>query len=112
MHRIRLVLRMRNRLWIAVAAGLAAAISISWCIGLPQAHLDEKAALAAEDEVYETVVRDMVTEAHGEAQPSQLVFDESVLTYFWNGNDTNSCQNTVRKLPLFENVKLPYNTLA
>ena len=68
---------------------------------------------AVEDEVYEAVVRDMVTPIHeGQAHIGQLVFDDTVLSNLRPGADMKSCKESARKKLRLENKTLPYNSLA
>ena len=102
-----------HRPWIALVTCAAIAISLLGRLYLSKSRPDQKALSAAEDEVYEAVVRDMVTPTHGQANISQLVFDDTVLTGLMIGADVNACKESVRttQLPL-EGDTPPFNSLA
>ena len=75
---------------IAIVACVATAITLlCWACSSKPRH-NQKEVAAAEDEVYEAVVRDMIRQTH----VSQLVFGDTVLT------------------DLLRPVKLPYDSLA
>jgi len=76
-----------------------------------RAPASPQAVASAEDEVYEAVVRYMVTPIHGQAHVSQLVFGNTVLTDLTIGEDNKSCQDSVRKRRLLEDSTPPYNSL-
>jgi hypothetical protein len=104
---------MLHHAWIAIAACVVIAITLLYWSYLSKHYPDEKRVSAAEDEVYQAVVRDMVTPIHdGQAHISQLVFDDTVLTSLTSGADTKSCKESVRKNLRLENSTLPYNSLA
>ena len=104
---------MHHRAWIATAACAAIAITLLYWSYLSKRFPNEKRVSAAEDEVYEAVVRDMVTPIHDEqVQISQLVFDDTVLTSLRPGADIKSCKESARKNLRLENTTLPYNSLA
>lgn len=87
-------------------------MAFAYCTHLPKLRPDEKAVSAAEDEVYEAVVRDMVTPSHGHASITQLVFSDVVLTERAEPGVRSCKESAVKHLGLPEN-KLPvYNTLA
>ncbi|HEV2195154.1 MAG TPA: hypothetical protein VGR55_06210 [Candidatus Acidoferrum sp.] len=67
---------------------------------------------AAQDEVYEAVVRDIITPSDGRIRVTQLVFDEMVLTPSGYENESSSCEAQARKQIWLENAKLPYDSLA
>lgn len=64
---------------------------------------------AAENEVYEALVHDMMSSAKG---PSQLVFDETLLSELAPGADMKSCQVSARENLGLENNTPLYNSLA
>lgn len=71
----------------------AIAITLACWFYLSKSRPGEKTVSAAEDEVYEAVVHDMVTPIHGQATINQLVFDESVLigTGLTTTGDVKAC---------------------
>jgi hypothetical protein len=80
---------------------------------MSQSPVSPDAVASAEDEVYEAVVRDMVTPIHGQTYISQLVFDDSVLTDLETGVDIKSCQDSVRKRLQPEGYNTPpFNSLS
>ena len=80
---------------------------------LSKTRPDEKVLSAAEDGVYEAVVRDIVTPTHGQASFSQLVFYDTLETYLTNGSDMKSCEESARKhLRLESNSPPEFNSLA
>lgn len=68
--------------------------------------------MAAEDKVYEAVVRDMVTPTHAQANMNQLVFNETVLTDLTTGEDIKGCKESVGKQARMQDDTPPYNSLA
>jgi hypothetical protein len=103
---------MYRRPWIAIVVCAAIAITFLFWPYLSKSRPDESKVSAAEDEVYEVVVRDMVTPINGEFHISLLVFDDAVLTDFSNGTDIESCEETARKSLRLESSKPLYDSLA
>lgn len=96
------------RRWIAIAACAAIAPMFLFRFYLSKSRPDKKKASAAEGEVYEAVVRDMVT-SH---RLSQLVFDDTVLTELRAGADIKSCKGIALLRLRLESGKLLYDSLA
>lgn len=88
------------------------AITLLWWFYSSKPQPDKGALSLAENEIYEAVVRDMVTPANGQPVISQLVFDDRVLTELRSGADIRSCKEIARKDLSLENAKLPYDSLA
>lgn len=104
---------LRIRGWLLIAGCLALAAVVYCTIHLrSRAPASPQAVASAEDEVYEAVVRDMVTPIPGQAHISQLVFDDTVLTDLTTEADMNSCKERTRKLLLLEGSTPPFNSLA
>lgn len=102
-----------RRWWISIAALVALATTVLCWLYLPKTRPDEKAVRAVEDQVYEAVVRDMVTPVDGQAQISQLVFDDTLLTDPVSGADIGSCKEDARKHFGMEGYTPPqFNSLA
>jgi hypothetical protein len=103
---------LRIRGWLLIA-GCVAVTAVVYCtVRLrSRASVNPLAVASAEDEVYEAVVRDMVTPIHEQALISQLVFDDTVLTDLTTGKDKKSCQESVRKRALLEGNTPQYNSL-
>lgn len=99
----------RHRPWIVPVACAVIAIALL-LFYLSKSRPDERAIAAAEDEVYETVVRAMFTPSTGQASINQLVFDDVVLVGFMGGGDSQSCRESVRQHIRFDTP--PFNTLA
>ena len=96
----------------AIVACVATAITLlCWACSSKPRH-NQKEVAAAEDEVYEAVVRDMITPIHGEVHLSQLVFDDTVLTGLLPGADVKSCKETARKRLWLESSKPLYDSFA
>ena len=102
---------LRHRASIAIACA-AVAIAVLYTLRLPIFPPSEKAVLAAQDQVYEAVVRDMTTRAQGEPEPTRLVFDAALLIDPTAGGDTKSCRENARESLRLENKKPPYNSPA
>jgi hypothetical protein len=98
--------------WLLIA-GCLAVTAVVYCTThlRSRAPASPQAIASVEDEVYEAVVRDMVTPTDGQAHISQLVFDDTVLTDLTTGEDKKSCQETVRKRRLLDGSTPPYNSL-
>lgn len=95
--------------------GCLAIAAVAYCTihRRSRAHTNPRAVASAEDEVYEAVVRDMVTPSHVHASITQLVFSDTLLTEHADEPDIQSCKESVRKhLGLQENRPPEYNTLA
>jgi hypothetical protein len=103
----------RHHPWVAPLACAASAIALLCWIFLPHARTDEKMVLAAQNEVYEAVVRDMVTPTHVHPNMSELVFDDALLTERMPEDDIHACTERARKQLRLEQNTLPeYNSLA
>jgi hypothetical protein len=102
----------RHHPWFAPLACAEIAIALLCSFYLSKSRSDERALTAAEDEVYEAVVRDMVTPTHGQANINKLVFSETVLTDLTTGTDTKVCEESVRKQARLQDNTPPYNSLA
>ena len=111
-RRLKSMLTMHYRRWIATVAGVGIAITLLLWFYPSKPQPDKRALSIAEDEVYEAVVSDRVTPAHGQPGISQLVFDNMVLTYLRSGASIKSCEGIARKNLALENATLPYNSLA
>jgi hypothetical protein len=105
---------LRIREWLLIAGCLVVTAVVYCTIHLrSRTPASPQAIASAEDEVYEAVVRDMVRPTDGQANISQLVFDDTVLTDLTTGADTKFCQDSVRKrLRLEGNNAPPFNSLA
>jgi len=104
---------MRHRAWIATLACVAIGLALVYCLHFSKQYPDEKRVLAAEDEVYEAVVRDIVAPpGHRHAPVSELVFDDTVSNSLTPGTDIKSCEERARWEMRLENSKLPYDSLA
>lgn len=100
-------MRARRHSSLAAASAAIAIIALSSCNSLDRSN--EKQVAAAENEVYEAVVHDMTSSAKG---PSELVFDDALLTELAPGADMKSCQESARENLRLENNTPPYNSLA
>lgn len=88
----------RHRLWFSAVTFSAIAITALCLLYFKsQNQPTQKAVSAAEDEVYEAVVRDMVIPKNGQPQISQLVFSDTVDIYLCPGVDRASCEEGFRK---------------
>jgi len=105
---------LRIRGWFLIAGCLVVAAVVYCTIHLrSRTPAGPQAVASSEDEVYEAVVRDMVRPTDGQANASQLVFDDAVLTDLTTGADTKSCQDSVRKRLRLEGNNTPRsNSLA
>lgn len=93
---------------LLVAGSAAVAITVlSLCNSSVRSN--EKQVEAAENEVYEAVVHDMASSAKG---PSQLVFDDALLTELVPGANMKSCEQSARENLRLENNTPRYNSLA
>jgi hypothetical protein len=88
-------LRIRGRILIAGCFLVTAAV---YCTILLRSRTppSPRAVASAQDEVYETVVRDMVASMHRRADINHLVFDDTVLNELSTGADLQSCEERVR----------------
>lgn len=94
---------------VATGVSVAFAVSLLSSCNPSKSRPNEKEVAAAEDEVYEAVVRDMVTPIDG-----QLVFSDTLLTERAPGVEMKSCIESARKNLHLEGSrsKPPYNSLA
>jgi hypothetical protein len=102
--------RIRISIVVSVAVG---AVLLCWFY-FSRPTRDAKVVAAAEDEVYEAVVRDMVGPPGGHSGVRQLVFDQSVITGLdvVSGPVPASCKERVlRSLQLHDDTP-PFNSLA
>jgi len=106
---------LRIRGWLLIA-GCLAVTAVLYCIihHRSRAPASPQAVASAEDEVYEAVVRDMVTPSPELAHMSNLVFVDTVVTDLRTEEDKDkkSCQERVRKGLLLEGSTPPYNSLV
>lgn len=103
-----------RRVRIAIATSVAVALALLCWFCLPKSRRDAKSVAAAEDKVYEAVVRDMFRMTDGQSQAKQPVFDESVVVGLdvISGPVPASCkQNILSSLRLHRNNS-PFNSLA
>jgi hypothetical protein len=114
-----LAFRRRHHAYFRPALFLIPAVSFGILIALlwfyaPKSPPADKAVAAAEDEVYEAVVRDMLTPSHGQSSLNQLVFEDIVLHGDLRGTDAEACKERVRnEVHLARNAPPPpYDTLA
>jgi hypothetical protein len=101
---------MHRRPWVVACIGIATGL-FCWSY-LPRNRPDKKEISIAQDEVYEAVVRDMATPAHGRPGISQLVFDDKVLTNLSSEADIKSCKRNAHEGLALESATLPYNSVA
>jgi hypothetical protein len=102
---------MNLRLRIATGASFSIAIVILCWLYFAARRPDEETVTAAEDQVYEAVVRDMAKPAHGQPHITHLVFESKALSVSSPGADLKSCKESARKLLALGNSKLPYDSL-
>jgi len=97
-----------------VATVVCAAIAITLLSGCnsPKPQPTEKEVAAAEDEIYEVVVRHMTTPVNGQPRMTQLVFDDALLTQLEPDGDLESCKRSTSKELSLETGPSPYNSLA
>lgn len=95
----------------AIGCATVAAIRLCGCF-LPAPRPDAKAVSAAQDEVYEAVVRNMVSPADVRSGVSELVFSNRVSTPIVASPDVKSCEEQAQ-FDLHDTLSPPpYNTLA
>lgn len=99
----------RTRGWILIAGCLVVAAVLYCTMHLrSRTPASPQAVASAEDEVYEAVVRDMVTSMHQRRSDiNHLVFDDTVLTELRAEEDSQSCKERVRT-----NLRLESSTLS
>jgi hypothetical protein len=92
-----------KRHYLLVAAA-AAALSVAVFLSNSRNRYNQSQLPAAENEVYEAVVSDMIGPAKG---PGRLIFDNTTLTELASGADIKSCKETARKnLRLEESARM------
>jgi hypothetical protein len=103
-----------QRIWIAIAVPVAVALVLRCWFLLSIPRRDTKAVAAAEDKVYEAVVRDMVRKADGQSQVKQLVFDEALVAGLdvVSGPAPASCKQNVLSSLRLHRDNPPFNSLA
>ncbi len=97
----------RHYLRVAATATALSIVGFSSCNSSDRSN--QRQAAAAENEVYEVVVHEMVKFPKG---PSRLVFDDTLLTELAPGADTKACEESARKNLRLENNTPPYNSFA
>jgi hypothetical protein len=97
---------------IATVACAAIAISLFSGCNSPKPRPTEKEVAAAEDEIYEVVVRHISMSVNGQPRMTQLVFDDALLTLLEPEGDLESCKRSTRKRLRLEVEPPPYNSLA
>ena len=98
--------------WMGLLAMAAIAIAFLCWFHFSTVRPDDQAVSAAENEVYEAVVREMVPPAHGLATSTQLVFDDTVLTSHPHEAGFEACQAGVRE-ELRKGISTPpFNSFA
>jgi hypothetical protein len=102
---------------VATVAYAAIAITLLSGCNSPKPHPTEKEVAAAEDAVYQVVVRNMTTPVNGQPRVTQLVFDDALLTRLEPGGDLESCKRSTRKefglgTGSLETGPPPYDSLA
>jgi hypothetical protein len=102
--------RIRSAIGVSVAVVL---VLLCWFY-LSKPPRDAKAVTAAEDKVYEAVVRDMLRTAHGQSQVKQLVFDEALVAGLdvVSGPVPASCKQNVLSSLRLHRDNPPFNSLA
>jgi len=95
----------------AVAFAMSATMLLFSCSSRKSAPSDKDMA-DAEDEIYEAVVRYMVTPVHGQPRISYLVFDDVLRTELQPGVDAESCKKSARENLSLEIAPPVYNSLA
>lgn len=104
---------MRGRHWIlTTVCGAAIGLTILSWPRFSRPRPDARRVSAAEDEVYEVVVRDFITPADGHVRIKQLMFDENAQTGLFPGGEIKSCRDAVRKHLWSGEIVPPYNSLA
>jgi hypothetical protein len=102
----------RPKWMIATLAVAAITVAVVHWFDLSKSPQDEKTVWTAQDEVYEAVVRDMVTPVHGPVTLKQLVFADTV-TVEQSEEPGAPCRESFRKKPeLGKNEAPTFNTLA
>lgn len=101
----------RHPWWIAGIACVAIATAVFWQSYAPRRGLNEKAVVAAQDEVYAVVARDLITSADGRVRLTQLVFGDEVLNDRKTATDIKACKEDVRKPFRWDGDALPYDSL-
>jgi hypothetical protein len=96
---------------IATLAFAAITVALFCWFYLSESPHNEKTVWTAQDEVYEAVVRDMVTPVHGPVTLKQLVFADTVIFERSDDPGVQSCRDSFRKkLELGQNEAPPFNT--
>jgi hypothetical protein len=97
--------------WIGIICTAFAACLLS-CSRLPWFKPDEKAVAAAQDEVYEAVVHEMITPAQGRTRFKQLVFSHALLSDRSPGTDLEACKQAVGNRERWYSDPPHYDSLA
>lgn len=97
---------------IVALASLALALTVLSACNSSKPDPNEKEKATAENEIYEAVVHHAFTPVEGRPQVTQLVFDNSLLTWLEPGGDVESCKKRTRKDFSLEIGPPPYNSIA
>jgi hypothetical protein len=92
---------------VAVTSAAFTLINLSACNSRPS----QKQIASAEDGVYEAVIRHITT-ADGPLRISQIVFDDTLMTYLEPEENLESCKTNTRKYFSLEIGPPPYDSLA
>src|SRR5689334_20759656 len=99
----------RRGVQIAIAACAAVTTTLLYGLYWSRPRLSAEEISAAQDKVYEAVVRDMITPTHGQPEITQLVFGDALLT---SGADAESCKADVKQFLHVGASPLPFNSVA
>ncbi len=98
---------------LASVACIAIGMSFVWWFDVSESRPDESRVSAAQDGVYEAVVRDMTTPTHEPPRVRQLVFGDMALSDLAPGANIQSCEEGVRKgYRLQGNEPPPFNSFT
>lgn len=97
---------------IAVSIAIALVMLCWFYLSIPRN--DAKAVAAAEDKVYEVVVRDMLETAEGKSQVKQIIFDEMAATgiHGYSNPSPASCKQDILGSLELQPANPPFNSLA
>jgi hypothetical protein len=103
----------RTRIRIPILGFASVAIILFCSLFLSRPQRDPKKIAAAQDAVYEAVIRDMVAPVQGQTQTTELVFSQRLLTA-WRveGADPKSCTAEVERGSYLHVSGPPFDSIA
>ena len=102
----------RKLRWIVITACLAMALAVPGYFHFFKSQPSAREIARAEDEVYEAVVRDILSKVGDQTHGLQLVFDDRLIVVDFPGGDPKSCREASAATVRVTDDRPPFNTAA